>query len=186
MPLTRCPTEAACCFAVLKLRTGRRGGRLGAHDRRYWDRHQFRDSVPYVRGFSYDKGHQRQWPWPMDQCGHHGTASGFFFYQKLAEPGLQGNDFGAIPSFFRNESICVGLRRPSVVHDSCSNRDLLMRPPTYDLYLQGWGRVAFAGAFQIVMLKGTKVFIVIGVSAGGLGLLLPASLAFDRQDLHLD
>ena len=42
---------------------------------------------------------------------------------------------------------------------------------------QGWDRVAFAAAFQIVMLEGTEVvFIVIGVSAGGLGLLLPASL----------
>ncbi len=43
--------------------------------------------------------------------------------------------------------------------------------------IQGWDRVAFAAAFQIVMLEGTEVvFIVIGVSAGGLGLLLPASL----------
>ncbi len=43
--------------------------------------------------------------------------------------------------------------------------------------VQGWDRVAFAAAFQIVMLEGTEVvFIVIGVSAGGLGLLLPASL----------
>ena len=43
--------------------------------------------------------------------------------------------------------------------------------------VQGWDRVSFAAAFQIVMLEGTEVvFIVIGVSAGGLGLLLPASL----------
>ncbi len=43
--------------------------------------------------------------------------------------------------------------------------------------VQGWDRIAFAAAFQIVMLEGTEVvFIVIGVSAGGLGLLLPASL----------
>ena len=43
--------------------------------------------------------------------------------------------------------------------------------------VRGWDRVAFAAAFQIVMLEGTEVvFIVIGVSAGGLGLLLPASL----------
>ena len=41
----------------------------------------------------------------------------------------------------------------------------------------GWDRVAFAAAFQIVMLEGTEVvFIVIGVSAGGVGLLFPASL----------
>lgn len=43
--------------------------------------------------------------------------------------------------------------------------------------VRGWDRVAFTAAFQIVMLEGTEVvFIVIGVSAGGLGLLLPASL----------
>lgn len=43
---------------------------------------------------------------------------------------------------------------------------------------QGWDRVAFAAAFQIVILEGTEVvFIVIGVSAGGAGLVLPASLA---------
>lgn len=43
--------------------------------------------------------------------------------------------------------------------------------------IQGWDRIAFAAAFQIVMLEGTEVvFIVIGVSAGGVGLLLPASL----------
>ncbi len=43
--------------------------------------------------------------------------------------------------------------------------------------LQGWDRVAFAAAFQIVMLEGTEVvFIVIGVSAGGMELLFPASL----------
>ena len=43
--------------------------------------------------------------------------------------------------------------------------------------VQGWDRIAFAAAFQIVMLEGTEVvFIVIGVSAGGLGLLLPASV----------
>ena len=43
--------------------------------------------------------------------------------------------------------------------------------------LHGWDRVAFAAAFQIVMLEGTEVvFIVIGVSAGGMGLLVPASL----------
>ena len=43
--------------------------------------------------------------------------------------------------------------------------------------LQGWDRVAFAAAFQIVMLEGTEVvFIVIGVTAGGMGLLFPASL----------
>lgn len=43
--------------------------------------------------------------------------------------------------------------------------------------VRGWDRVAFASAFQIVMLEGTEVVvIVVGVSAGGLGLLLPASL----------
>ncbi len=40
-----------------------------------------------------------------------------------------------------------------------------------------WDRVAFAGAFQITMLEGTEVvFIVIAMSAGGAGLLAPASL----------
>ena len=40
-----------------------------------------------------------------------------------------------------------------------------------------WDRVAFATAFQIVMLEGTEVvFIVVAVGAGGVGLLLPASL----------
>jgi uncharacterized membrane protein len=40
----------------------------------------------------------------------------------------------------------------------------------------GWDRVAFATAFQIVMLEGTEVvFIVVAIGAGGVGLLLPAS-----------
>jgi uncharacterized membrane protein len=40
----------------------------------------------------------------------------------------------------------------------------------------GWDRVAFAAAFQIVMLEGTEiVFIVVAIGAGGVGLLLPAS-----------
>jgi uncharacterized membrane protein len=40
-----------------------------------------------------------------------------------------------------------------------------------------WDRVALATAFQIVMLEGTEVvFIVVAVGAGGVGLLLPASL----------
>ncbi len=40
-----------------------------------------------------------------------------------------------------------------------------------------WDRIAFAAAFQIVMLEGTEVvFIVIAIGAGGAGLLLPASL----------
>ncbi|GAC1346840.1 MAG: hypothetical protein NVSMB18_30150 [Acetobacteraceae bacterium] len=42
---------------------------------------------------------------------------------------------------------------------------------------QGWDRVAFGGAFQIVMLEGIEVvFIVIAIGAGGAGLLWPASL----------
>jgi uncharacterized membrane protein len=42
---------------------------------------------------------------------------------------------------------------------------------------RAWDRVAFAGAFQITMLEGTEVvFIVIAMSAGGAGLLAPASL----------
>lgn len=42
---------------------------------------------------------------------------------------------------------------------------------------RGWDRVAFAASFQIVMLEGAEViFIVIAVSAGGAGLLLPAGL----------
>ena len=41
----------------------------------------------------------------------------------------------------------------------------------------GWDAVAFLAAFQITMLEGTEVvFIVIGVGAGGAGLILPASL----------
>lgn len=41
----------------------------------------------------------------------------------------------------------------------------------------GWDRLAFATAFQIVMLEGTEVvFIVVAIGAGGVGLLLPASL----------
>lgn len=40
-----------------------------------------------------------------------------------------------------------------------------------------WDRLAFATAFQIVMLEGTEVvFIVVAIGAGGAGLLLPASL----------
>ncbi len=42
---------------------------------------------------------------------------------------------------------------------------------------QHWDRIAFAAAFQIVMLEGTEVvFIVVAIGAGGAGLLLPASL----------
>jgi uncharacterized membrane protein len=41
----------------------------------------------------------------------------------------------------------------------------------------GWDRVAFGAAFQITMLEGTEVvFIVIAIGAGGIGLLVPASL----------
>jgi uncharacterized membrane protein len=41
----------------------------------------------------------------------------------------------------------------------------------------GWDRVAFGAAFQITMLEGTEVvFIVIAIGAGGVGLLVPASL----------
>ena len=40
-----------------------------------------------------------------------------------------------------------------------------------------WDYVAFAAAFQIVMLEGTEVvFIVIAIGAGGAGLLVPASI----------
>ena len=43
--------------------------------------------------------------------------------------------------------------------------------------VQGWDRVAFASAFQITLLEGMEVvFIVIAIGAGGVGLLLPASL----------
>lgn len=39
----------------------------------------------------------------------------------------------------------------------------------------GWDRVAFATAFQIVMLEGTEVvFIVVAIGAGGVGLMMPA------------
>lgn len=41
----------------------------------------------------------------------------------------------------------------------------------------GWDKVAFATAFKITMLEGLEVvFIVIAVGAGGVGLLIPASL----------
>jgi uncharacterized membrane protein len=44
-------------------------------------------------------------------------------------------------------------------------------------FVRGWDRVAFATAFQITMLEGTEVvFIVIGIGAGGVGLIFPASL----------
>lgn len=39
----------------------------------------------------------------------------------------------------------------------------------------GWDRIAFATAFQIVMLEGTEVvFIVVAIGAGGVGLMMPA------------
>lgn len=42
----------------------------------------------------------------------------------------------------------------------------------------GWDKVAFVASFKITMLEGVEVvFIVIAVGAGGVGLLLPASLA---------
>ncbi len=42
---------------------------------------------------------------------------------------------------------------------------------------RGWSSAAFAASFQIVMLEGAEVvFIVIAVSAGGHGLLVPAGL----------
>ncbi len=41
---------------------------------------------------------------------------------------------------------------------------------------RGFDRIAFAAAFQIVMLEGTEVvFIVVAIGAGGAGLWLPAS-----------
>jgi uncharacterized membrane protein len=41
----------------------------------------------------------------------------------------------------------------------------------------GWDRIAFGAAFQITMIEGIEVvFIVIATSAGGAGLLWPASL----------
>lgn len=43
---------------------------------------------------------------------------------------------------------------------------------------RGWDKVAFLAAFKITMLEGVEVvFIVIAVGAGGVGLLVPASLA---------
>lgn len=42
---------------------------------------------------------------------------------------------------------------------------------------RGWDRVAFGAAFQITMLEGIEVvFIAIAIGAGGVGLLLPASV----------
>lgn len=41
----------------------------------------------------------------------------------------------------------------------------------------GWDRVAFGATFQITMLEGIEVvFIVIAIGAGGVGLLVPASI----------
>jgi uncharacterized membrane protein len=41
----------------------------------------------------------------------------------------------------------------------------------------GWDKVAFAASFKIAMLEGIEVvFIVIAIGAGGVGLLVPASL----------
>lgn len=41
----------------------------------------------------------------------------------------------------------------------------------------GWDKIAFATAFKITMLEGIEVvFIVIAIGAGGVGLLIPASL----------
>jgi uncharacterized membrane protein len=43
---------------------------------------------------------------------------------------------------------------------------------------KGWDWIAFAASFQITMLEGIEVvFIVIAISAGGTGLLVPASLS---------
>jgi uncharacterized membrane protein len=43
---------------------------------------------------------------------------------------------------------------------------------------RGWDKVAFAAAFKITMLEGVEVvFIVVAIGAGGVGLLVPASLA---------
>ena len=43
--------------------------------------------------------------------------------------------------------------------------------------VRSWDRVAFITTFQITMLEGTEVvFIVIAIGAGGVGLILPASL----------
>ena len=43
--------------------------------------------------------------------------------------------------------------------------------------VRGFDRLAFATAFEIVMLEGTEVvFIVVAIGAGGVGLWLPASL----------
>ena len=42
---------------------------------------------------------------------------------------------------------------------------------------RGWDKIAFATAFKITMLEGLEVvFIVIGVGAGGVGMLVPAGL----------
>ena len=63
------------------------------------------------------------------------------------------------------------------VHDETvafakNSASLKKLPPT-----GGWDRIAFATAFQIVMLEGTEVvFIVVAISAGGVGILLPAGL----------
>ncbi|MGC1548862.1 MAG: hypothetical protein WA777_10045 [Rhodanobacter sp.] len=43
--------------------------------------------------------------------------------------------------------------------------------------VRGWDKLAFAAAFKITMLEGIEVvFIVIAIGAGGVGLLVPASV----------
>lgn len=43
--------------------------------------------------------------------------------------------------------------------------------------LAGWDRAAFSATFQVTLLEGVEVvFIVIAIGAGGVGLLLPASV----------
>jgi Ca2+/H+ antiporter, TMEM165/GDT1 family len=64
------------------------------------------------------------------------------------------------------------------LHDEAAafakNRDAMLK---LGARAQGFDGIAFGAAFQICMLEGTEVvFIVIAVSAGGAGLIVPASL----------
>jgi Ca2+/H+ antiporter, TMEM165/GDT1 family len=66
------------------------------------------------------------------------------------------------------------------VHDEeaafAKNSASMRRLPSARHWAGSWDRIAFAAAFQIVMLEGTEVvFIVVAIGAGA-GLLLPASL----------
>jgi uncharacterized membrane protein len=63
------------------------------------------------------------------------------------------------------------------LHDEAAAFQKNVRAAGTTMAVRGWDRVAFAASFNITMLEGTEVvFIVVAIGAGGVGLLLPASL----------